>query len=384
MIRILSFLFAFQMVQAGTVTPCEFYNNAKCAVIVHSDDYGNQYWLFDNQARVLQQNGMVLSVGVVAKVVAQGGIWSAVQNIVTQYGASVSSHSWSHDMRETYTTSDIPLLSDEVTKAYTSIVANVNQTFQRYNGTNHCLGWIEPGSAFGRTQFCRDIYYTNLVTVGQLCGRSDSRGGSTWAEWNTTYGGGIYYETPFNGVGSDYTNHVAIFNNCYSNGLIYTAYNHAYDPSFSVEEGSDFYRIIQYIGNRPDVWYVGFGESYSYHYTVSNAVVALTENGTNSLIDVSIDESLRSRFALSYPITLKYQFPSNWKGVSQVEVKCIQNGTTNTLQDKTRYELFSGQNANRIDVYNGCVYISQAFAEIGTNYTLVVTPVQHGIPRYIR
>lgn len=135
--------------------------------------------------------------------------------------------------------------------------------------TEYLYAWIEPGGGSDADQRakCGEHKYLSDRSAGT---RVDS-----FASWDAT--NGVYNRiagTVLMGVEgtTDINTLNNAFDNAYSNGKIYHLWFHTDNTTtpgcFGVDlsKGSYFYRHLDYIKDKKDVWYVGFGHLYAYRY----------------------------------------------------------------------------------------------------------------------
>jgi hypothetical protein len=364
-----------------------FYDNRDCGVTFCIDDLRDETVArYMAMVDFCASNGIVTTVGINPNSCTET-TYAAVNARTAGGFVSVANHSYKHTAQAVYTEADLQAVTEEVTLADDAILANINQhPWNSYNGADNVVGWIMPGSAYGRTnEWWQSVITSNLVERGYLADRTTTYlsawATKAWAEWETN----IYERVQNIRSGGTESDNKAWMDAALTNGIMLNIYNHPWQDAVSIGDDDAWYNILKYIGRRPNVWYVGWGESYMYRYTTENAVIALDEsNPVVTEITISIDQTSREKYSCSYPITVAYDLPSGWSTVRAVDVVCVAEGETNSVPERYGYQMFSGVNAARIDLVGRTVYVSQSFAQTGTNMVIRITPRPGGIPRYAR
>jgi hypothetical protein len=120
--------------------------------------------------------------------------------------------------------------------------------------------WIEPSSEIDDTVRQKLGYYKYLADRG---GWGDTSF-SAWDSVNGTYGR-AFPSVEMDPGGTDNLAALnSIFDSTYANGGIYHAFFHPADIDWSAN--GYFLQHLNYVAGKNDVWYVGFGHLYAYHY----------------------------------------------------------------------------------------------------------------------
>ena len=365
----------------GSARLCEMYDDRPVAVNVSFDDFRDD--LSDDffaQADLAHSNGLYVTFGINAGLGVTTGDVAGLNERITNGWLEVANHSYLHTMAATYTTSDIPEIAEEVTLNDNWMHSNLlAASWSQYSGTNYFPTWIQPGSGYGRTnEVWNDTINSNLAARNYLLDRRANHSGIGWGAWSTNKG---YYGAVSNvWSGSDYDYFSDHFDDVTSTGGIWLAYNHPESVYADSATEAVWGRVFKLVGGRLHTWYAPLGALYMYHYAQDRAgvVLDLDESARNaSIITVSVPESERSKYGLSYPLTVEYTFPSNWPSVQDVAVEWVGGGETNQLTRRHKWQSWNGVEGVR--VAPGKAYISAAFPPSGTNMTMTVTPVGHGL-----
>ena len=185
--------------------------------------------------------------------------WTEVQSEVNQGFVEPVSHSRTHPQ---------PPYSDviwEVQGSRDDIIGNLTSIPYSWGSNKYVYAWLEPfgewddaiRTAVGQSGYIvdREYYYTSDVS---------------WGDYNSSLG--IYSASHYPDPGGRWDDGGAIdsnFDQAYNNGYIYHGQFH---PSggegvlLTEGEWQNFTDHLDYISGRKDVWYVGFGHLYMYHY----------------------------------------------------------------------------------------------------------------------
>ncbi|MCX6706817.1 MAG: hypothetical protein NT001_01605, partial [Candidatus Woesearchaeota archaeon] len=237
-----------------------YYDNRSAAVVITADDWTNETnrkEIFINFSNITRNLNMWLSVGIITNF-SDGGVvnWSAIQTELDKGLVEADSHSKYHDGAG-YTTQEV-----EVNDSKEAIIANLDLPSIYKNGVKEYVwGWIEPHGTASSEQ------RTSLGNHKYLADRSylTVYRGVNYSDWDTAKK--LYNATS---VSLDiHESDPALLNNTFdkatSVGEIYHPVVHPYN--INLTDGSLERRHFQYISNRTNIWYAGFGQLYAYHYT---------------------------------------------------------------------------------------------------------------------
>ncbi len=162
---------------------------------------------------------------------------------------------------------------EEIGDSKTEIINNLDLPALNKKGSQeYVYAWIEP---FGLTN---PTITTKLGQYKYLADRSTDYA-DTFAWWDSLNG-------VFNRIGTsllvDYSNLTAAnnqFDAVISAGNIYHMYMHPKDVNWAT--GSWVQQHLDYIKEKPNLWYVGFGHLYLYHYIDDQNKVTVAKMGVN-------------------------------------------------------------------------------------------------------
>jgi len=140
--------------------------------------------------------------------------------------------------------------------------------YYKRGGVEYVPAWSEP---FGDSDA---LVSAKLGEYKYLCDR-DITVDYGWAGWDAV--NGVYGGVGASGYWDDdsLVTLNAAFNYCYTNGLIHHVWGHPFRTDFGA--GAKFCQHLDYIKNKPDVWYVGFGAMYMYHYCEERGKIAVAK-----------------------------------------------------------------------------------------------------------
>ncbi len=348
-----------------------YYDDRHAGVIVTGDDWTDSndpaFVTVSNLANSLK---FIFSPGIITGGLSES-TWQNIQTAIDSGYVSPISHSVNHDNTD----------GNEPSLSLLHLVGNLTFPWQNtFNDSEYMVGWIEPGGSISVAQI------GNLTTSNYLVDRELARPYAIeydWAQFNHTLG--YYYDlqpTTQADNGSydecyspSFLN--SIFDTTYAKGGIYHLYSHPSGANYGLTDGGNYYEHLEYIGNRNDVWYVGFGQAYMYHYLEDRIPpkIEIEEYSDNQLIaNMTANGTERNKFGLSYPLTYEFAVPSIWNNIF-VFYKNQSNEDYVLMTEKTRNEYWTGIEAYRTNLTGHSVYISKSFPQTSNEFYLKIVPV---------
>ena len=244
----------------------QYYDNRKCVVTVTMDDWDaerSSYFL--RAIDLLQERQMWVTSGIVTNGIAYLGesfnatTWTEIQNEINEGFVEPASHSRTHPHPPySNTTSEVQGSRDD-------IIGNLTYIPYSWGSNKYVYAWFEPFGEWddavraevGQSDYIvdREYYYTSDVS---------------WGDYNSSLG--IYSASHYPDPGGRWDDTAAIdsvFDQAYDNGYIYHGFFHPAGGEYSRLTEAQWQNItahLDYISGRKDVWYVGFGQLYMYHY----------------------------------------------------------------------------------------------------------------------
>jgi hypothetical protein len=254
----------------------EYYDNRKATVTSTNDDWdGNTVSLTAFaaaisafQSRHIWFTGCIVTYGYpYAPPVPP--VWATVQTQINNGYVEVASHSRTHETLP-YSNYD-----SEIAGSKTDILGNLTLASPYTKGsTEYVWAWAEPWGTSDAT--VRQKLGQNYYLVARSYYDNQT---VTWATWDSTNGlfnrVGITLEMghlELNAI-SNVTILNSWFDTVYNAGGIYHLMTHPRDTNWTT--GSYAHQHLDYIKEKLDVWYVGFGALYAYRYlaTIANLTV---------------------------------------------------------------------------------------------------------------
>jgi hypothetical protein len=252
----------------------EYYDNRHVAVTITCDDWqSSSDTHFVRMCGICRERRLWLTVGIISEGMRDdlwygnttGPDWSLIQNELNKGFVEPAAHSRTHP----HISRDSIDIVGEICGCKQDILDNLSMPELNRNGSiEYVYSWIEPHGWFGK------LHPDILGECGYICDRGKLFIQSEFAPWdsiNSIYGRiGVTA-----GMGKDLVTDLEWLNNqfedvCESGG-IYHLYCHALQLDY--RPGSYVFRHLDLISNRADVWYVGFGHLYVYHYMKERDVV---------------------------------------------------------------------------------------------------------------
>jgi len=244
----------------------QYYDNRKAVVTASADDWNyaeGQKIPFVNACDTFRSYNVCLTVAVITNREGKSPDWTAIQTEVVEGCVEVASHSRSH-VPTPYSNYDF-----EVGGSKSDIIGNLSLPYKK-GAQEYVYAWIEPYGLCDNTVRQNLGYYHYLVD--RSTGTTDG-----WGTWNSANG-------LFSGVGKsiEMGNYSGVsnieklnnkFDTVYNAGGIYHLMCHPQHVDWT--SGSYAHQHLQHIRGKTDVWYVGFGYLYLYHYVQVRNIVTV-------------------------------------------------------------------------------------------------------------
>ena len=242
-----------------------YYDNRKAAVVITWDDWNNYHDDdFVEACNIAQARNLWATVGVITHnftddTPLSSTVWQHIQNEVDEGCVEVASHSRTHP--------DIPYddYDSEINGSKQDILNNLTLPYGQY-----VYAYIYPHGHEDSTAESKCGQYHYLISRDTYTGSSST----DFSSWSDTYN--KYAESkPDKRMGSDGTTSLSelnsAFDSAYSSGGIYHVMSHPYKVDWNSYGKAHF----DYIANHTDVWYVGYGLLYMYHYVEDRDIVTV-------------------------------------------------------------------------------------------------------------
>lgn len=255
---------------------CDYYDGRKAVVAISMDDYSDKNRVcFLNCINACQARCVWITIGVIPGVSPEHGEcgpieWAALQTELDEGYLEVSSHSRTHP-HPPYGDPD-----SETGGCKGDIFDNVNLPgIYKRSLEEYVPCWIEPFGEIDAT------IRAKLGLYKYLCDRSTGIGVTGFASWDG--GNGLYNRVGAYLIWDFHMDHVYLnnaFDSVYNAGGIYSMWGHPYRPPGGgacddMSDPGEFCQHLDYIKDRKDVWYAGFGAMYMYHYVVERGQVTV-------------------------------------------------------------------------------------------------------------
>lgn len=249
-----------------------YYDGSKTAVVISGDDWqAHGDADFVAACNACQARQLWFTPGICTRGMAQPGWgppdWALIQREIDDGFVEPASHS-RHHLHPPYDEAQWGVQSSyaaEIDGSRQDILDHLElPPLNRRGAVEHLYAWIEPFTE--SDSFIRRV----LGQSHYLCDRRGT-GGNAFAHWDSLNG---LYERIGAAVLADtattpaYLN--ARFDFAYDHGLIHHLLCH---PRLVDWQSGPVPEHLDHIANRPDVWYVGFGHLYAYHYLAERDVI---------------------------------------------------------------------------------------------------------------
>ena len=352
----------------------QYYDNRKAVVIFTGDDWCGgikHHSGFMKTCDAAQKYRVVFSPGFITGLPEldyppplQSRHWQDIQTRIDEGFISPASHSTSHPGGKYSYTNRANSYEIEIGGSKKAIIDNLALPPQNwFNGSEYMVAWIEP---YGKSN---NKIMTTLAASNYLVSRSTVLNQSSWGRWDNTHG---LYRC---GLTTDLrslslTN--SRFDNVYSKGGIY--HFNIHPAKYNWQNNDTLLKHLQHLSNKTDIWYVGFGQAYMYHYLVDRVkptIRIISNTNQKIIVKISVPGTERNKYGLSYPITYKVSIPGGWPNLRVYS----KNGTDEKytlMTEKTASDFFNGIDAYRKNLSEKYVYISKAFPQASNEFYLKI------------
>ena len=253
----------------------KYYDDKQMAVVMTVDDWYDRYHeYFMTAIDRCQARNVWITPGIVTVGSAVYGGQPAnrtdMQQQIDEGYVEPSSHSMYH-LHPSYDQAQWGVQSsydEEINGSKQNLINDlIFPSLSRRGDQEYLYAWLEPYGEIDNT------IRQKLGEYRYLCDRSVGLS-DTFSTWDNTNGlfNRVGYAIDIESV-RDLTTLNSKFYNVYSSGGIYHMFGHARNNDFI---SGDVALHLNYISNRSDVWYVGFGHLYLYHYLQERNVIEHT------------------------------------------------------------------------------------------------------------
>jgi len=250
----------------------KYYDNKKMAVVITIDDWYERYHeYFMTAIDRCQSRNIWFTPGVVtvgsAVYAGQPANRTDMQEQLDEGFVELASHSKYH-LHPPYDEEQWGVQSSydkEINGSKQNLIEDLNfPNISKRGDKEYLYAWIEP---YGQSD---SVIRQKIGEYKYICDRSTGSDDtfSTWDDSN-----GVYDRVGFSISIESVRNLTTLnnkFNSVYSAGGIYHMFGHARNNDLI---SGDVALHLDYIANRSDVWYVGFGHLYLYHYLQEKNVI---------------------------------------------------------------------------------------------------------------
>ena len=242
----------------------EYYDNRQAAVTVTADDwadYSNKKFI--EACQNFRSFNLWYSVGIITRWINDQNTWNAIQDQLDDGFIEVLSHSRTHPY--------VPYadLESEVVGSKEDIIEKLNLLNQNRSGSNeYVYAWVAP---FGNYSEAID---TMTSKAKYLVSRMFTYDDIYFSNWNSDLnkfdpvGGSMEVGNSLYWGSTDINELNVTFDNAISSNGVYHLITH---PNILEWNKNFTWSHLEYISNRKDIWYVGFGHLYLYRF-ISNSV----------------------------------------------------------------------------------------------------------------
>ena len=241
----------------------EYYDNRRAAVTVTADDwadYSNKKFI--EACQNFRSYNLWYSVGIITRWINDQNTWNAIQDQLDDGFIEVLSHSRTHPY--------VPYadLESEVVGSKEDIIEKLNLLNQNRSGSNeYVYAWVAP---FGNYSEAID---TMTSKAKYLVSRMFTYDDIYFSNWNSDLnkfdpvGGSMEVGNSSYWGSTDINELNVTFDNAFSSNGVYHLITH---PNILEWNKNFTWSHLEYISNRKDIWYVGFGHLYLYRF-ISNS-----------------------------------------------------------------------------------------------------------------
>jgi hypothetical protein len=244
-------------IEVEFVETAEYYDNRKAVVVSTADDWMQGYNdYFKNACEAFRTRNIWLTVGIVTGLAP----WDDIQSELDAGYIEPASHSYDHP------SVPYPDYDLQIGASRQQIIGNLTlPPLNRKGSTEYVWAWIEPSGQSDET--CR----SKLGEYMYLCDR-DQTSANIFASWDPT--NQLYQRIGFSistdqNLTTDELN--SRFDQVYNGGGIYHFMLHPWNVNLT-----GLFPHLDYIKERKDVWYAGFGHLYLYHFVQERNLVSVS------------------------------------------------------------------------------------------------------------
>jgi len=250
----------------------KYYDDKKMAVVMTIDDWYERYHeYFMTAIDRCQSRNIWFTPGIVtvgsAVYAGEPANRTDMQNQLDEGFVEPASHSKYH-LHPPYDEEQWGVQSsydEEINGSKQNLIEDLNfPNISKRGDKEYLYAWIEP---YGQSD---SVIRQKIGEFKYICDRSTS-GDDTFADWDDS--NGVYDRVGFSISIESVRNLTTLnnkFNSVYNSGGIYHMFGHARNNDLISGEVALHF---DYISNRSDVWYVGFGHLYLYHYLQEKDVI---------------------------------------------------------------------------------------------------------------
>jgi len=329
----------------------KFYDNRDAAVVVTADDWDSEPGrdaIFATACTVFRNASIWFTPSIITNFGGTPANWANLQTEIDAGYVEPASHSQTHANGAL-----------EVSGSKSDILDNLTMpALNKKGSTEYLYAWIEPGgtsdaatrTALGQNKYLADRSI-NFAPLNDF---------STWDAVN-----GLYNRANTSVFGDNIADPTAADNTFDATVAVNGIYHLWFHPAnVNLTDGSAFRNHIDYIKEKKNLWYAGFGHLHLYHYMDDQNLVTVTK--VNNFIDVdgqvdSIDITMSADtgltcaynvadWAVPVPGTVNITGVSNCNADSSANVITLPTTGTlaNTTGGTTAPTLTYTNNANRI------------------------------------
>ncbi|MFZ1289756.1 MAG: hypothetical protein WAR79_06685 [Melioribacteraceae bacterium] len=255
---------------------CKYYDNRKAVVTTTADDLIHHTYGFIKAFNAFRSRNLWLSCGAVTGYMYETQ-WNDLQMELDLGYVEINSHSYSHKpppYEDTYL---------EIVGSRQDIINNLNLPALYSNGDReYVYSYIYPFGGWGGS-----IIDSTSGQNGYLINRTVVPEEHSLTDWNSEYNMfnrvGVVYEV--GGVYEDFkgVSDINILNNTFNQVVEQEGIYHFSIHPNDIEEVGDWEKPymsehLDYISNRKNIWYVGFGILYLYHLIQSSDINPVSTN----------------------------------------------------------------------------------------------------------